>query len=632
MLIQRLRDGTQGVIAKVIVGLIILVFGLFGFGSITTFLAPPAEVASVNGAPITQREMEVAVERNRRMILADEEASPADIDEDRLRADVLNSLISRLLLTQQVDQLGLHYGDAAIDAEIVATPAFQLEGRFDAEQFKLALSSAGYTPMMYRDELRVSSRIQQLVAGIADSQFVTQDEVRRLDRLRLQTRDLAYLHLDVEALLAEVEASDGEVEAHYQQNLGQFVTEESLAIEYLELLRDDLAADLQVTEADLLAQYEDTKQDYAVEEARRISHILVAAAEGAGQEAAALRERLLAGEDFATLAEAHSDDPGSAEQGGDLGFNTRGAFVPEFEAAAFSLPVGQVSEPVQTEFGHHLIKVTEIEEGSTPSLDEIREEVEAAYRNSLADEDFLNLSAQLGDLLFESSDLALPAAEAGLEVKAASGFKRTGNEGVLADPQVISAAFSDYVLKDGNNSDIIELSDIHHLALRVVSHSPAEQRALDEVREEAKEQLLRQKAIEESAKRAAAILSDLRDGLDAGELASRHGFAWQRHEGAGRDLANPQPDALSDEGWVRLLGAAFGLPRPAEGKESIGGARLPTGASVVLRVSNVMDGEALDMAEDEAAAIAGLMATQLGEADLLEVRQALVESASIVRE
>ena len=630
MLIQRLRDGTQGVIAKIIVGLIIVVFGLFGFGSITTFLAPVPEVATVNGEPITQREMETAVERSRRRILAEEDADPASIDEDRLREDVLQFLIAQRILGQKADELGLRFSDAGIDADIVATPAFQLEGRFDAEQFKLALSSAGYTPMMYRDELRASARIQQLVGSLAESQFVTEAEAQRASSLIGQTRDFSFILITVDSLLNETEVTDEEVAEHYEQNLPAFVTEESISLEYIELLRDDLAEQLELMEADVLAHFEETKEDYAVEEARRISHILVATAEGALAEAQALRERLLAGEDFAALAEEASADPGSAGSGGDLGFNTRGAFVPEFEAAAFALPVDEVSEPVQTEFGYHLIKVTEIEEGSQPEFAEVREEVEASLRTLLADEDFISLSTQLGDLLFESADLTLPAATAGIDVQTASEVKRAGNEGVLADPEVIAAAFSPEVLADGNNSDVIELSETHHLALRVTSHSPAEQRPLEAVQGEAKEQLVRERATEAAADEAAEILGALREGAEPSAAAA--GRDWQAQESASREVANPDPEAISDEDWASLVNSAFGVPRPLAGRDSYRTRQLPSGDSLVLRVTAAENPAPTDLPEEEAAALAQALAAQLGEVDLLEVRRALVESASIVTE
>lgn len=232
MLIQKMRDGSEGILAKVIIGLIIIVFGLFGFGSITTFLAPVPKVATVNGAEIGQGEMEFAVERNRRLLMA--RGVPLDqIDEDELRTNVLEGLISRELLSQAADSLNLHYSDAAIDADIVQTEMFQLDGSFNPDQFQNVIRGAGYTPLSYRDELRTDKLFDQLLTGIRGSAFLTEDESKRYSSLLSQSRDIAYIEISANDLIDEVIVEDEDIQDYYDANLSDFVTDETVTLSSL---------------------------------------------------------------------------------------------------------------------------------------------------------------------------------------------------------------------------------------------------------------------------------------------------------------------------------------------------------------------------------------------------------------
>ena len=247
MLIQRLRDGSDGILAKVIIGLIIIVFGLFGFGSITTFLAPVPKVATVNGQDVTQQAMEFAVERNRRLLQA-RGSAPDQINEDELRDSVLRGLISREILSQATDEFDLYYSDAQLDGEIIASDVFKVGGAFNADQFQNVIRSAGYTPLVYRDEMRTDSLFGQMLAGIRQSAFVTEAESKRYSSLLSQTRDLAYLQIRVDGLIDEVSVSDEEIEDYYADRSLDFVTEETVNLQYVELKHEQLAAELEVDE------------------------------------------------------------------------------------------------------------------------------------------------------------------------------------------------------------------------------------------------------------------------------------------------------------------------------------------------------------------------------------------------
>lgn len=626
MVIQKMRDGSEGILAKVIIGLIIIVFALFGFGSITTFLAPVPKVATVNGVEIAQGEMEFAVERNRRLLLA--RGIPVDqINEDELRNNVLDGLISRSLLAQAADGFNLHYSDAAIDADIVATEMFQLGGTFNPDQFQNVIRGAGYTPLSYRDELRTDKLFDQMLTGIRGSAFLTEQESQRYSSLLSQTRDIAYIQLTANDLIDEVVVEDEDIQAYYEENTSDFVTDETVNLQYVELLHEELAAELEIDEEALNLYFTEIQADYATDEMRRVAHILIeysdeVTEEMAGTKASEIYDRIKEGEDFSKLASELSDDVGSKDSGGDLGFNPQGTFYPEFEAAAYDLALNQVSAPVKTEIGFHIIKVLGIEEAVRPELDDVRAEVEQAYRLSATEEDFVSLSTSLAELLFESIDLEVPASELGLEIKTTGHLTREANHFLMSNNSVALAAFSPDVLFDQNNSDLIELAEDHHIGLRVLEHNPSETRPLAEVSEDIRYILQRQKATELASSRAQEMVDAIQGGSLAQFVADEYGLSW---------VLAPAASRLSRDINPQVLAEAFKLPRPAEDKESLGAAALLNGDAVVLRVSRVENKPAPDILEAELAGIRQNMAGQMGSADFQEFERSLNLSADINR-
>lgn len=622
MAIQRLRDGTQGIIAKIIVGLIIIAFALFGLGSITTFLVPIPTVASVNGEDITRQQMEFAMERLRQQLASQGNDDP---DEDELREDVLEGLITREVLEQTAQDYGFQFGETMLDEEIIQNTAFHLDGRFDAEQFRLVLGRAGYSPLMYRDEFRLDKMLQQMQSGISDSQFVTPAESKRLMSLNEQTRDLAFVRITVDSFFEEVTVTDDEIADWYDDHPDDFVTEETVSLEYIDLQLENLSAEVSVTEDDLQAEYETSKEQYSTEEQRRVSHILVSVDDDRSEEEARtkiedLAAQLADGGDFEALAREHSDDPGSGAEGGDLGFNGRGTYVPEFEERTWSAPLDEISEPILTQFGFHLIKVTEIEESVTPPFEEIREDLEADYRRRLAEDEFVTLSNDLGELAFEHLDLQVPAEETGLEIQETDALTREAANALFGSDAVVEAALSPDVLLDGNNSDVIEISDERHLVLRVKEHSPSEREALELVQEGIRLTLQTDKAKELAAAKAEEMAEQIKAGSLALFVADQQDLEWQRHEKASRTEADID---------LAILTHAFEMPRPAEGKESISHLVLDEGDAVVIRISGVHYPDEADLDENQTNAMARNLEFQLGNIDFFDFEKSRSDAASI---
>lgn len=624
MLIQRMRDGTEGIMAKIIIGLIIIVFALFGFGSITTFLAPVASVATVNGEEITQQEMEVNVERRRRMMMA----RSMQVDEDQLREDVLDSLITRAVLSQAADELDLHYSDAAIDAEIVASEVFQLEGQFNAQQFQQVISGAGYSPLTYRAEMRTDKLFEQMISGVQESSFLTVEEATRYGGLLSQRRDIAYIQILVSDLLDEVEISEEEIAEYYGSNASDFVTEETVDLQYLELSRDELAAAYELDEAELLDYFNQNRETWSTDEARRMAHILIETSgdvseNDALEKAQGIYSRITEGEDFNALAQENSDDLGSRDNGGDLGFNIQGTFAPEFEAVAFDMALNQMSEPVRTDLGYHIIKLLGIEEANTPSLDDVRMEVEQAYRYEVTEDEFVSLSSRLAEMLFENpSEIESAASELGLEVRTTGHLTGDASHVLMSNAEVADAAFSPDVLLDGNNSDLIQISDEYHVGIRVAEHKPSTTRELDEVRLDIEYILQRQKATGIADEKARAIVALIRAGSLAQYAADQHGVSWTAVAGASRFEPEVEPF---------VLGEAFKLPRPAENKESLGTATLSNGDAVVMRVSAVINKSADDLQEAEIEGVQRSLSRQFGMIDFDEFQSGRRHEAFVDR-
>jgi peptidyl-prolyl cis-trans isomerase D len=624
MAIQSLRDSSDGVVAKIIVGLIIVVFALFGFGSITTFLAPVAKVATVNGTDISQQAMEIAVERNRRILLS-QNAALQDIDEDALRSNVLKTLITRELLTQESGDLDMEFGDSALDAEIIATEVFQLDGEFNPQQFQLVIGSAGFTPTSYREEMRLDKEFGQLNSAISGSSFLTRQGAERAGSLAQQTRDIAFLRVDVDQLLEKVVVEEDEIEAYYEGNPSEFVNEETVDIEYVELKRSDLEAEVEFDESEVVAFYEETKDLYSTPERRRVAHILVEITDEVDEEAAkksidTIHARIVDGEDFASLAKEFSNDPGSAEKGGDLGFNEQGTFVEEFEAAATELSINQVSEPVLTEFGYHVIKLLDVEEAVQPGLEEVRDRIEKELRESLAEDIFVTRSARLDELAFESRDLVEPAAELDLEIQSTGHVGRTTNQGIAANPAVTDAAFSADVLLDGNNSGVIEINTNDHIVVRVKEHKPSEVEPLGQVRERIRGKLLKDKAIELAESQAKEMVAMLENGSITRYVADQYGLEWEVTGEARRN--HPGMDASINQ-------EAFSLPKPQPGDKTVGYTLLLDGDAAVISITNVRNKPAGETGMAELDSLIRILGARQGGMDYQEFQESLAEMADI---
>lgn len=610
-MLQEIREKAQGWFAWAIVALISIPFALWGIQEYAGIGRVPV-LAKVNGQEITERDLETAMHRQRR--------EPGEVDPDggqaQRRQAVLDGMIREALLVQATDEMKMRVGDAGVVAAIRAVPAFQRNGHFDMPAYQQILRQQGMQEAAFEQQLRRLLVTDQLVEGIRSSAFVTPAELRDSLRLSEQQRDVGFFVLRRADFATSAPPTDGEIDAYYERHRDVFMSPERVQIEYLELDAAALAAAVQPDEEAIKGYFEQHRHELVQPPQRRARHILFAVDATAGgdklaeveQKARAASERLRKGEDFGALARELSDDPGSASQGGDLGLFERGVMVKEFEDAAFGLPVGQVSEPVRSPFGIHLIEVTEIREGEEPSLEAMRPKIVQALQRAEAERLFYEQVERLGDLTYENVGSLDPAAAAlGLKSRVTDWFGHEGGLGVLASPKVVAAAFSEEVRGEGRNSEPIEVGPEHTVVLRVRAHEPARLRPLEEVRAEVTARLGDEKAAAAARARATELLARARAGEGLESLAKDVGSTYERVPRMARRAAGVPP---------AIAQAAFSTPRVAEGSApAFILVDAGSGDVAVAGLFGVEDG-AGTVAEAQAQALRTALAAQQGAVDL----------------
>ena len=466
-MLQKLRDRTQSLGFKIIVAALVFALAFFGFGAFNVFAPGDPEIASVNGDGITRGMLEVETERQRRRIMLQlgDEVGPDAIDPLALQQAALEQLIVRSLLEQATDDLGLRASQAQVDETVASDPNFQVDGRFNESLYRRGISALGYSAPEYLQEMAALLRVNQLHQAVVETAVLPLWETRLLTGLMNQRRDIAYLPFTVEHFSAGVAIEPDEVRTYYDEHTAEFMTGEAVDVEYLELswqaLLDDPA--IEVDEESVRSEYEVDKANAGGEELRSSSHILLQVTDERddGRAMAQLREirgRIESGESFADLAREYSEDPGSSAAGGELGSVGEGMFDPEFERVLWGLEEdGQISEPVKTQFGYHLIRLDGIEIQTFPAFEELRADIEERLTEAAARELFKDRVRELDNLAFEMNDSLDAIAETlDLEKHRAEGVTRESGAGIFVNAELREALFEADVLIDGNNSAALE--------------------------------------------------------------------------------------------------------------------------------------------------------------------------------
>ena len=599
-MLQTIRERAQGWIAWAIVILISIPFALWGINSYLGVGAEPV-VAEINGVEITARDFDNRYHETRMRLRERLGAAyrPELFDEQTMRNQVLDSMIRDAVLVQVAHDLGLRASDRELQQAILATPDFQKDGRFDNATYERVLQLRGMRPPEYEESWRRYTVSTQIERAVLASELATEREIEEVVRLELQQRRVTFVRVPKTDFVDEAAIPEDEVRAYYDANIDRFQTPERVKLVYLVLDGAEITAGETPDETELRRLYDEEKDRFRQGERRAARHILISLAPDADADAQAsalarvedLRGRIEAGEDFADLASEFSEDSGSAKEGGDLGTFERGLMDPAFDQAAFSLAQGELSAPVRSQFGYHLIQVTEIEPETVKLFDEVREQLAGEVARSNAEGMYYDLAERLANLSYENPDSLEPAAESlGLTLQTSQWIDRSGGEGVLRHPKVIAAAFSDDVLREGLNSDLIEPeSDVQRaVVLRVLEHEEAAAKPLDDVRDSIVAALRDQRAV--AAAKAAADEIVLR--LDAGEGLQGAAGGYQLTETGliARTDTNVPPG-------IREL--AFAIARPGGDRASYASGTLAGGDAAVVLVDEAVDGSFDSLDEQE---------------------------------
>ena len=597
-MLQNIRDNSQGIIAKIIIGLIILTFALFGIDSLVGG-SGPAKAAEVNGEEITVMQLEQAINNQKRQLINrfGEQLDPTMLDDERLKPGSLETLITRTLLLQAADQAEMGMAPEAIDQAIVAMPEFQQDGQFSPERYQSLLRSNGYSTAYFKQILQEDIVVNQLQAALAGSDFVTTKSLETVAVSIGEQRSFRYLLIPQSKMLDQVEITEQQQRDFYQQNLAQFQTEDRLSLDYIEIKLQDFFKP--VDPEQLQALYQETVQSSFTPAERRASHILIEVNDDrdeqqALQKATELAAEIAAGGDFIAIAAEQSDDPASAENGGDLGFSSGDIFPEAFEEALAALQVDEVSAPVKTDAGYHLIKLTEFSEKQAPSFEELAPTLTSQIQAGESEAEFIAAVEELRDLVFNSEGLVSVATELNVNLQQSPLISRSTAEGVLADARVLNAAFDEEVLKQGNNSEVIELSTDHYVVVAVREHQPPADKPFDEVKALITQRLTSEGATALSQQVADEIAQRLAAGETMETIANEGGYEWQVFQNVTRNSAEANRE---------ILRASFDLSLPGDDAPVREAATLGSGDVAVIELEKVIPGSWQQFSEVEKQAI-----------------------------
>ena len=574
-MMDRLREGVNSIAVKIILGLIILSFVFAGVGSYITGGGNNA-AAKVGNTEIGRGEFEQAYqnERNRMQsqlgdYFSQMLADPAYVES--FRKSVLDRMINDVLLEQQAESLGLRISDSQIRTMILEMPQFQTAGQFDQEVYQAALRRAGFGPESFAEYMRRDLMRNQLVTALQGSEFVLQGEIDTQSKLIAQTRDIRTVTLSVAELAKSVELTEEEISEYYQQNPLAYTRPEQAKVSYIELSAEALKGQIQVSDEQAEQYYQEHLDKYSTEEQRKVSHILVQGDDEA--KAQAILDELNAGADFAALAEEKSDDFGSADVGGDLGWIERDVMDPAFEDAAFALEnVGDTTGLVKSEFGYHIIKLDELQASKAQPFSEVAAEIKQELLDQEAVDQFYELQTELEKVAFEYPDSLDDSAEAiNAKIQTTDFVSQIDAPELLKTPAVMQAILSPEVKEDGLNSEVIEVAPEHVIVVRVEETRDETVLPLEEVQDQVVAALSAVKAEKQAIELGVSLVNELKAGNEA--VLAENNLTFSELETI--DRSSP------------LASSVFAFAKPEADQPVFGQAKDQNGNIVVVELSKV---------------------------------------------
>lgn len=582
-MLQNFRDNLKGT-AIFIVVLISIPFALVGIDQVFQGGGPAKAELTVNGDNVAKLEVDRALlSYKQRLIDQYADLNPALLADDMLREPVRQQLIREKVVAQHARNEGMGVAPATLSKLLKNVEAFQVDGRFDRDVFEYSLRQVGHTQRTYYDSLKDGVLISQVVSGVVGSGLVTAADLKLAAELIEQKRDYYYLTIPIGDVLETVAVDDSQISDYYAANTEEFQTEEQVVVDYLELGSDDLLAEVDVDDALVREQFDAELGETAQSSRSHVAHILFSGDKEVNQKRISeVQSNLKQGKSFAEMALQYSDDAGSAGQGGDLGYIDPEAFPESFKDALDGLAVGEISGPVETESGAHLIRLVARDDAAKKfTFEEESPRIREQLQRQLAEQLVVEKVDRLRELAYNVESLSEVGKELNLTVKTSQPFARSGGEGIAALPGVATAAFENDVLKEGHASEVIELSPTKFVVIKLKEFLPVKTLALAAVRADIDVKLRKQAAQQIVATKGAEILDELRVNPAIEELARRDNLSWQVSIDSKRFGGNVDPE-IRDQAFA--LPASVKLP-------STSGFTARNGDFVVLSLTRVVPGE-----------------------------------------
>ena len=581
---------SQRWLAMLVLGPLALIFALWGaYGIANLDFIGQNYGLKVDGETVPVATLQQAWQQRQSDYAQQLRAEIPEAKKQELQNELIQDYVRSLVLNQRAQGHGYRVGDEELKAAIQGEQVFQVDGQFDPTAYRGMLAQIGTSVAAFEAQQRRSLQVGHLTRGLQVSAFMTPGEIKRAMALENEQREVRYAVVPVARYAAAAKIDEAAIKAWYDAHLADYQTPESVRLQYAELRLDAITQEVAADAGGLQAFYEANKDRYTEEEKRRARHILIRVADAAGDAAAlksaqALRAQLVAGKDFAELARAHSDDPGSKAAGGELGFAGRSAYVKPFADALYGLETGAISEPVRTQFGYHLIQLEEVKAGQAKTLESARAEIEADYRRQRASEVYGDRLEQLQQGIEDGSvrDIAGLASRFHMSTGEVANFTRSGAAPLGGGADLVGAVFSDESLSGGRLAGPVALGQDRLVVIKVLEYHPAAARPLESVRAEVIA-AVRQDAGARAARAAVdAALQRLNGGAGLDEVAKSLGASATATASIGR--GDPQLP-------VQLRDAAFAAPQPA-GKPVYQALSLDGGNAALLAVLAVRPGQA----------------------------------------
>ncbi len=526
-MLQILREKAKGIV----VGLVVIAIAVSAVLSLSNYFTTGSSsriAANVNGNKISWTDVETHALRMSKQY-------GDQVDKNTLSNQILSTLIQRHVLMDSATKLGFRVGTDQAEQLLVTIPAFQSQGKFSKEQYLQMLEQAGYSDSEFRKALQQDILVGQWEQGLAQSSFALLEEVKDAVALFDQARDFGYLILPAEHTLKNIQISSEQIKSYFDVHQSNFVKPEQVTLEYVELSLPKIAESIQPSSDEVLAYYQEHQAAFSTPERVHARHILIPANKSdpaedakAKQKISEILDQLKNGADFAEVAKAVSEDRGSAQKGGDLGWFVKGQMVPEFEQAAFSLKKADaLSDPIRSQFGYHIIQLIARKDAEARPFAEVQNIAKEQLKREKAQILFAEKAEIFAKLAFEQPSSLQPIADQlGLKIEHTDPFSREGGKGIAENTEVVKVAFSDAVLKENHNSEPVKLSDMVTAIVRLKNHAPAQQQTLEQAEKEIRERLSLAQAKDMVKSVGESLVKEIQQGAKPEEVAKKHNLQW----------------------------------------------------------------------------------------------------------